>query len=96
MMRPTGSQMSPLPGRQASPPTPFLGLLEASGDAPSRKPAKRPLATLNPDPVAPRHSLGASQSMQKLLPRTVRTACTASAEFWFPSRVCLAGRGVAG
>lgn len=43
--------------------------------------------------AAPRHSLGASQSMQKLLPRTVRTACTASAGFWFPSRVCHGGGG---
>lgn len=46
--------------------------------------------------AAPRHSLGASQSMQKLLPRTVRTACTASAGFWFPSRVCHGGAGETG
>lgn len=44
-----------------------------------------------PQPRRPPHSLGASQSIQKLLPRTVRTACTARAALWFPTRVCTAG-----
>lgn len=76
-MRSTGKRS------EASRQVPSPVLLRATHEPLTELPRSHPA----PAPPAP-HSLGASQSMQKLLPRTVRTACTARAAFWFPSRVC--------
>lgn len=76
-MKSTGNQ------RETTREVPSGGPLEGSRQAFPKPP--------RPQPRRPPHSLGASQSIQKLLPRTVRTACTARAALWFPTRVCTAG-----